>query len=676
MLRKDIQGLRAIAVVSVLLFHFWPNHLTGGYVGVDVFFVISGFLITSHLLRKPPVTKKALADFWARRIKRLIPAATVVLFFTVIATLIWLPDTMVQRTLQEAAAAAVYGENWMLAVQATDYLASTDAPTPIQHYWSLSIEEQYYVFWPLLIGMVFLIGRRFLTSSKILVIVMGLIFTASLACSIYLTGEDAAAAYFVTPTRVWELTIGGIVAFLAMRVTAPSHFAVPLAWLGLAMIAAAVVLFTKQIPFPGYTALLPTLGTALVILAASDGMKWSPRRLLEWKPMQFMGDISYSVYLWHWPVVAIAPFALGSEYLVWWQKILFILIVIGVAYLTKIFVEDPVRSSKVLMKTNLRTYVYGVASIAVIVVLSLGIVGINEVRAEQARDRLQKELISGSCIGAAAMREAACDGVEVETLMTPTEAKNDKSVLYEDDCWSNKPFTRQTVCTYGDVDSDIKVALVGNSHAGMWFSALDEIAKKEGWRLDTYLVSECYTVSMPLDFSTETLTTNCLDWNDWAVKTIARGGYNTAIMSNRTNVMLKDVSEKQQHSQRVAGYQNTIDTLLEASVKVFVIRDGPESARNVPDCLAENNNDGSKCTGSRSKVLMVDPLYDAASNYKAPYVKALDLSNRFCDEVTCYVVIGGLIAYFDYGHISNTYAKTLVPDIEPKLVELVHSSAP
>ena len=182
MIRKDIQGLRAIAVMAVVLFHFWPNYLSGGYVGVDVFFVISGFLITSHLLRKPPVTKKALVDFWARRVKRLIPAATVVLFATVLAALAWLPETMIQRTLHEAAAAAIYGENWMLAWQATDYLASTDAPSPIQHYWSLSIEEQYYVVWPLIIGGVFLLGRRFLTTGKLLVAMMGLVFSLSL-CS-------------------------------------------------------------------------------------------------------------------------------------------------------------------------------------------------------------------------------------------------------------------------------------------------------------------------------------------------------------------------------------------------------------------------------------------------------------------------------------------------------------
>jgi len=158
-MRKDIQGLRAIAVFAVVLYHFWPERLTGGYVGVDVFFVISGFLITLHLLKKPPVTWRTLADFWARRVRRLIPAATLVLAATVVASVLWLPQTMIARVLKEAVAAAIYGQNWILAATATDYMASAEAATPIQHYWSLSIEEQFYLMWPIIIGGVFLLAR-------------------------------------------------------------------------------------------------------------------------------------------------------------------------------------------------------------------------------------------------------------------------------------------------------------------------------------------------------------------------------------------------------------------------------------------------------------------------------------------------------------------------------------
>ena len=672
MIRKDIQGLRAIAVMAVVLFHFWPNYLSGGYVGVDVFFVISGFLITSHLLRKPPVTKKALVDFWARRVKRLIPAATVVLFATVLAALAWLPETMIQRTLHEAAAAAIYGENWMLAWQATDYLASTDAPSPIQHYWSLSIEEQYYVVWPLIIGGVFLLGRRFLNTGKLLVAMMGLVFSLSLFYSVYLTATDAAAAYFVTPTRVWELTIGGIVALLATRLTVPARLAAPMAWLGLVMIAATVMLFTKQTPFPGYTALLPTIGTALVILAATDTVKWSPRRLLSWRPAQFMGDISYSVYLWHWPVVVIAPFALGVESLIWWQKLLFIIAVTCLAYLTKICVEDPVRHSRALMRTTARTYAYGAASILIVIGLSMGIVGMSQMQASAMQHRLQEALKNDPCIGAASMRDDSCKKANTELLMTPAMAKEDKAVLYEDDCWTGRPFDARKVCTYGKKDSRTRIALVGNSHAGMWHAALEEIATKNGWRLDTYLISQCYTMMLPIVFETQTQTEGCQEWNKWAVQEAVNGKYDTVVLSNRTYEKLQNVAESQQYGKQVGGYTKTLNTLVAGGLKVLAIRDAPEGIEHIPDCLAENDNDGAKCAGERAKVLKKDPLYQAARMHTSSSVEALDLSNRFCDATTCHVVIGGLIAYFDYGHVSNTYAKTLALDVRAPLEALLY----
>lgn len=670
MIRKDIQGLRAIAVVAVLLFHFWPERLTGGYVGVDVFFVISGFLITSHLIRKPPVTRQMLIDFWARRIKRLIPAATVVLFVTVIASIVWLPETQLQRTVYESAAAAVYGENWMLAASATDYLASEEAPSPIQHYWSLSIEEQYYALWPLVIGGVFLLSRRFLTSSKLLSIALGLIFTASLAYSIYLTDNNPAAAYFVTPTRVWELALGGIVALAITRVTVPARIAVLMAWMGLAMIATTVVFFTKQTPFPGYTALLPTIGTALVILAATDGMKWSPRRLLGWRPAQFIGDVSYSVYLWHWPVVVIAPFALGTEYLTLVQKLFFIALVILLSYITKIFIEDPVRHNRLLMKTNLRTYAYGMASILVVVGLSLGTAGAVYVQDEIARNRVQAAISNHEpCIGADVWRNPVCSSIVGEDLlMTPNLAKGDNGVTYDDNCRST--MIKNTICTYGKRGGNIKIALMGNSHAMHWQGVIDQISKDNKWELNTYFIARCFPVLHDMNFGTRSGSSNCMRWNEWARKSIVESDNEVVIMSSSSNIDLVGVNAQDQDNKKIDSYVETIKLFTDSGKKVFVIRDTPGGGGNAPDCIAVN--DGvSECQNERGEVLVEDPLYEAARRMSSSSVESIDLTNRFCDETTCYVVIGGLIVYFDGGHITNTYARTLAPDIEPILKQLV-----
>ncbi|HET7630180.1 MAG TPA: acyltransferase, partial [Candidatus Saccharimonadales bacterium] len=441
-MRKDIQGLRAIAVLAVLLYHFWPSRLTGGYVGVDIFFVISGFLITGHLLKKPPVTAHKLADFWARRIKRLLPAASFVLLVTLVAGLAWLPDTMTHTLLKETASAAVYVENWTLASTATDYLSSQNAPSPIQHFWSLSVEEQFYMIWPLLIGGAFLLSKRLKQGSKKLVW-FGLsgLFAASLAYSVYLTKQDPAAAYFVTPTRMWELSLGGLVAFLSTyeikRIT--GYMSASIAWAGLIMIAASLLFFTEKTSFPGYTALLPTLGTALVILAAADGVKWSPGRLLGLKISQFFGDISYSLYLWHWPLLIIAPYALGFTPHAS-VKLALIALAVALSALMKRFIEDPVRFHPIINRRKLITYGYGFASMAVVVAASFGTLQYKNVAQAHAVAQINHELNSGSnCLGAAAMKNKDCTPMGRKLITPSSFAKTDKPDVYSDGCWSLRP---------------------------------------------------------------------------------------------------------------------------------------------------------------------------------------------------------------------------------------------
>ncbi len=311
-LRADIQGLRAVAVASVLAYHLWPGAVSGGYVGVDVFLVISGYLITAHLLRDPPTGWREVGRFWGRRMRRLLPASALVLVVSVAAAAVVLPASQLARTGVEAVASALYVQNWSLAATATDYLASESAATAFRHYWSLSVEEQFYLVWPLLIGAAVLLGRWWRRAGALAVVVLA-VLGGSLAWSVHLTAVDPAAAYYVTTTRMWELALGGAVALLGARfpdVRVPDRVAGPLALAGLAAIGAAVVGFSATTPFPGATALLPTAGTAAVIVAY-PGARSSAGRLLGLRPAQVLGDVSYSTYLWHWPLIVLVPFAVG-----------------------------------------------------------------------------------------------------------------------------------------------------------------------------------------------------------------------------------------------------------------------------------------------------------------------------------------------------------------------------
>ena len=292
--RPEIQGVRAIAVIAVLIFHLWPSVLPGGYVGVDVFFVVSGFLITGLLLRQVERTGKIqVLDFYAKRIKRLLPAATLVL--VAVGTCVsLLPILRWADTANEIAASALYFENWWLAAKAVDYLAADAAPSPLQHFWSLSVEEQYYIAWPLIFlllspfGLLRRLGPR--RAFGFAVIVVGLV---SLIYSIYITPKNPGLAYFATTTRAWELALGGLLAVFTGWERIPERIRQVIGVLGLLMIIVAVATFGSETVFPGYAAALPTIGAAFLIVSGESKSVWSVFSILKSKPFQYVGDLSY-----------------------------------------------------------------------------------------------------------------------------------------------------------------------------------------------------------------------------------------------------------------------------------------------------------------------------------------------------------------------------------------------
>ncbi|MFM1956961.1 MAG: hypothetical protein RLZ41_360, partial [Actinomycetota bacterium] len=302
-LRTDIQALRTIAVTLVVLFHLWPNRISGGFIGVDVFFVISGFLITKHILHEVQEQRFSVTSFWARRIKRLLPASFTVLAATAIAIVFLAPVSLWSQWLGEIQSSVFYFQNWNLAGAAVNYLALANQASPVQHFWSLSTEEQFYFFWPLLVAGALLATSRALKSSvssrKALLVLFTAVTVASFAYSVYLTNVDPAVAYFSTPVRAWEFGIGAIAAFLPALERASLRNA--LALTGLMGICASAFLITNKTPFPGLAAIFPTLGTAFVIIAAVEVGVIS--RVMAWRPLQWIGDKSYAIYLWHWPIL-------------------------------------------------------------------------------------------------------------------------------------------------------------------------------------------------------------------------------------------------------------------------------------------------------------------------------------------------------------------------------------
>jgi peptidoglycan/LPS O-acetylase OafA/YrhL len=688
--RTDIQGLRAIAVSLVLVYHLWPGRVTGGFVGVDVFFVISGFLITGHLLNRPPRHPRDVVAFWSRRIRRLLPASLTVLAVTLVASRLIAPDTRWSDTGHQIRSAALYVLNWRLAGDAVDYSAANNAATPVQHFWSLSVEEQFYLAWPLLIAVCLFLATR--SRRRPLDVVRGgllAVVVASLAYSMWLTADDPARAYFVTPTRVWELGVGGLLAAVVARHDGRSarpastdravRARTVLVWVGLAVVAAAAWTYSAATAFPGWRALLPVLGTAAVIAAADPRLPLAPGRLLATRPVQWLGDVSYSVYLWHWPLVILVPDATGHP-LGRTAKVGIIATTLLLAALTKRYVEDPIRSPRAGAGLA-RPFV--VAAVGMALVAGMATAQLGEVAHRQAADdkRLAAALAAGGeCFGAAALDHPDTCTVQESGPVVPSPAQavddrydKDHTMLEGDDeqCWAIRKTFASRTCQFGDPDGDVDVALVGNSHAVQWTAALQDIAERRGWRITTFFAHFCALAKTPQHFDTAEETDGCQNWIRRTTATIANGSFDLVVMSNWSALPTGAKQRESTRSAFAAGYESVLRQWRATGRTVVALIDTPYPGATlgaVPDCLAQHPDFYPACSGPRSAWVSDDPVKDAVRAVDADNITTVDLNDHICGPTTCLGVTGGVVTYFDANHLTATYARTVAPYLEPRLV--------
>ncbi|WP_158604332.1 acyltransferase family protein [Nocardioides mangrovicus] len=694
-MRADIQGLRAVAVGVVLVYHVAPSLLPGGFVGVDAFFVISGFLITSHLLAHPPATGRDLATFWSRRIRRLLPASVLVLATTLVASRLIAPDTAWDNTARQARAAGLYVVNWLLAHDAVDYLAAENKPTPVQHFWSLSVEEQFYAVWPILILLLVAAARRTRLPPMLLVTTgLGVVVAASLTYSIVETATDPAAAYFITPTRIWELGIGGLVALAcAPRVlgrpdavrTPPRPIALALGWAGIAAIALSVVTYSGSTPFPGWQALLPVLGTAAVIAAHPTRTSTSTRtgtgtdplgRLLALRPVQWLGDVSYSVYLWHWPLVVLLPYLSGGT-LGNLDRLVIIVTTLVLAALTKRFVEDPFRRPGWARPLR-RPYLLGATLMALVVLLASAQSLEVDHRQHLAQQQLAAALATaGPCFGAAALTPGrTCPTTTYDHIVpAPADAPDDKSDAYADvggkNCWAYTPTFPEQHCVFGDADATTRIALVGNSHAGQWLPALQALAKAHHWRIDTFLASRCASADVRQVLDTDQHSSACESWVRRTVAAVTAAKPDLVVMTNRISVPAAGHTLSDSGAAYRQGYAQVMKAWADAGLRVLALHDTPAPGQQIPDCVATHSDDTSACDGKPSDWIPDDPVTDAVRDVASPRVRSADLDDHICSATVCRAVTGGVITYFDGSHLTATYARTLAPYLDVAMQRLL-----
>ncbi len=665
--RPDIEGLRAVAVLLVLAFHAGVPALSGGFVGVDVFFVISGYLITGLLVREVSTTGRlSLRRFYARRARRLLPATAVVLGATAALTVAFLPPLRWAPVTWDIATSSLYVVNWRLADSA-DYLAAESAPSPVQHFWSLAVEEQFYIIWPLLVLALAWWHRRSGRSLRRTMLAgLALLAVPSLLYSVYLTGAAPGEAYFVSTTRAWELAIGAALAIIAPRLAAlPRAVRVPAVWGGLAAIGIAAVGYDSATAFPGVAALLPTLGAAAIIAAGVGPDGTAAGRMLAIRPMRWIGALSYSLYLWHWPLL-VAATAYWGELSVSRGVVVAALSVVP-AWLTYRLVERPIHFAPAIAARPGRAL--GVGSLAT----AVGLVAAVVPAAVVPEYDVDKDAPGAGVLSArpAADPEGRPADRVAAVSPDPLEARDDNADVYGDGCHQDEHKGELISCAYGDVDADRVIALVGDSHAAHWQPALDEVGQRHGWRVETYTKSACGFFDVDVTKNGGEPYTSCSEWNEALIDHLTGSERPDVVMtsgSNNYDVMAgDDVSEERNRSLFIDGLTRTWRELVDSGVDVTVVRDTPRLDVDVPECVTEHPEKMTECAGDRDDAMERSGGEQIAAAEQVDGVSVIDLNSSVCPARECAAVIGNVIVWRDQHHLTATYARTLASRLDEEL---------
>ncbi|MEW2076361.1 acyltransferase family protein [Streptomyces sp. NPDC012403] len=675
-LRLDIQGLRAVAVGLVVLSHAGVAQVGGGYVGVDVFFVISGFLITSLLLRELAATGRvSIRAFYARRALRLLPASSLVIAVTLAGAWLFLSKARLAEYAGDALASALYAVNFRLAAAGTDYLAQNSPPSPFQHFWSLAVEEQFYLVWPLLL----LLGWRAARGRRRLVVVpLGALVLGSFAVSVLMTDSSPSWAYFISLTRGWELGAGALLALATARLERlPAALAGPLTWLGLVCVVLAAVWYDDRTPFPGHHALLPVLGTMLVLAGgcapAAHGAGW----LLGRRPLVWLGELSYGWYLWHWPLLVIAPAALGRTDGTAGVPLALGLcaVALGLAWLTLRLVENPVRFHRAFRGRPRRALALGAGLTAGATALSLTAAAVPPTIEVGGTAPVLAEALADAPDPQTRLAELlASSPVSLPSNLTPAlpKVKSSRSAVYRDGCHVDHDSTRTPSCVYGDPASSRTVVLFGDSHAAQWFPALQRLATARGWKLVSLTKASCKVADVTIISDHEPYTA-CDTWRSHAVAKINTLHPALVVVSS------SDAGDPAQPAddplqQWTTGFEDTLRDLGTSGAHVAVLLDTPWPKGDPVDCAAKNSLHLRACANH-----LPDAIHDATrhtalrSAAAATGTSIIDPEPWVCAPRTgtCPVVVGDTAVYRDDSHLSEAYAEALTPVLAPALDRLL-----
>ncbi|MGW9346122.1 acyltransferase family protein [Nocardiopsis flavescens] len=656
--RDDIEGLRAVAAVLIAVYHIWFGTVSGG---VDVFLLLTGFLVTGSMVRTLERDGRiGIGAFWSRTVRRLFPAGAVVLGAVLAGAFAFLPRSSWTAVIADVQAAALYHANWHLALGSVDYMARDSASSPVQHFWSLGVQGQFYLLWPLLLTLAALAaagaGRRVRAAAAVAV---AAVFALSFGYSLWITSAEPAWAYFDTGARLWEPALGGLLALLLPYLRLPRALRPAAGWAGLAALVACGAVIGDSLPYPGYASLWPVLAAVLVLVAGAEGEpgQWSANRLLGLRPLVRLGRHSFPLFLWHWPVLVfylevtdrVEPSLTGG------------LLVLGVSFAAALATSWLLEGGIDRVLRDRRTPSWSLAAGVLFAVpvlvgsLAWG-AGIEQQRETRARLSQDPTAYPGAAVHLSP--ELAANLPALPVYPDTTTVKRD-TIAQTSECNVTIPSTELISCEFGDVDSEYTLVLTGSSHARHWFQALRPIAEHHGWRLVTMTKNACQFSAEEQVFGGEVYD-ECTAWNAQVAAEIELmvpdAVFGLGTLTQQGDGSLEHVPD---------GFVEHWRWLDGLGVDVVAVRDTPRFAFDVADCVDR----GGRCSQDRGYTMAAaSPLEEAAGELPGN-VRTVDLTGYLCGEQECPGVIGNQLAYYDDNHFSYSFSSSLSVLLEPLLLE-------